>query len=224
MMKLHHNSLIYVCAALLAASSPMVSGCSNQRGGGGFDGGGTPAVDGGGTPAADGGGTPAVDGGGATTPTCDGDFSLGSTFYSDSSAGIGHACSPEGNPQNCRDGWFAMFPDGGCYCVLGCGSLTDNRDGAPCTTDGAWVCRHVLATNAGANEARICVPETWRLCLHPDDRSGGYGGGGGGAQDAGSGGGGGRDAGGGECRPEGAPCTDDGQCCSTWCSLDDTCN
>ncbi|MEM9190509.1 MAG: hypothetical protein AAGF12_15095 [Myxococcota bacterium] len=80
----------------------------------------------------------------------------------DSRAGLGHECN--GARSNCVDGYFLELDGGGCYCVMSCSTLIDDRIGASCSEDGTWTCQHVQATNASANHARICAAQSWNLC------------------------------------------------------------
>jgi len=99
----------------------------------------------------------------ASEPSCLGDFSIGSLPFSNSEAGLGMECNSSA-PTNCLDGWFITV-EGFCRCVAAC-STFGLSEGDNCTTDGTWVCRHVGATNAGANHARLCVLNEWNLCLY----------------------------------------------------------
>ena len=93
--------------------------------------------------------------------TCEGDWSLGETFYRGES--LGGACDPHNAPQNCATGDFIMFDDTGeCICIAACSRFTDVSLGDPCTTDGSWTCQHIQAN--GGNNGEYCVPTRWNLC------------------------------------------------------------
>lgn len=96
---------------------------------------------------------------------CYGDFSLGSTFYkSGDTKQTGLACDNKAMPKNCPDGYWITFPDSGeCVCILSCAGIGVSV-GQNCTTDGAWKCQDILATNASANGGKMCVPTKWGLC------------------------------------------------------------
>jgi hypothetical protein len=96
---------------------------------------------------------------------CYGDFSLGSTFYkSGDTKQTGLACDNKAMPKNCPDGFWITFPDTGeCVCILSCAGIGVSV-GQNCTTDGAWKCQDILATNASANGGKMCVPTKWGLC------------------------------------------------------------
>ncbi len=96
---------------------------------------------------------------------CYGDFSLGSTFYkSGDTKQTGLACDNKSMPKNCPDGYWITFPDSGeCVCILSCAGIGVTV-GQNCTTDGAWKCTDILATNASANGGKMCVPTKWGLC------------------------------------------------------------
>ena len=136
---------------------------------------------------------------------CNGDWTLGSTFVKDTSAGIGHACSK--GFKNCRDGTFIRFPDGRCVCILSCSSLVGKKVGDNCTKDGVWKCRHIKATNANQNQGKVCVPDQWNLC-----QAGGTGPGPGPKKDAGI-------LPEKTCKAIGQACAEDEECCSDSCDL-----
>ena len=96
---------------------------------------------------------------------CAGNFSLGSTFFkSNDTKQIGLACNPSGAPKNCPDGhWFTFVDTGECICIVSCAALSVTL-GQNCTTDGAWKCSDIKATNASANGGQFCVPTKWGLC------------------------------------------------------------
>ena len=96
---------------------------------------------------------------------CYGDFTLGSTFYkSQDTKQTGLACDNKSMPKNCPDGFWINFPDtGDCICILSCAGIGVTV-GQNCTTDGAWKCMEILATNASANGGKMCVPTKWGLC------------------------------------------------------------
>lgn len=96
---------------------------------------------------------------------CYGDFTLGSTFFkSGDTKQTGLACSPNGAPKNCPDGYWIDFPDtGDCICILSCAGIGVTV-GENCTTDGAWKCMDIKATNASGNSGQMCVPTKWELC------------------------------------------------------------
>ncbi|MCA9563833.1 MAG: hypothetical protein KC561_10105, partial [Myxococcales bacterium] len=108
-------------------------------------------------------GTSSTGSAGATSneQSCAGDFYLGRQAYEDSSQGFGHECNS--GRTNCFDGTFLETGDGRCYCVASCPSSF--AIGEACSDDGSWTCQHVQATNASANHARICVPDSWNICL-----------------------------------------------------------
>lgn len=94
---------------------------------------------------------------------CNGDFTLGKNFITNSNTDLGTACDKD-PPTNCPDGTFVKF-NGNCYCTVACSSFqTTHNPGDNCTSDGMWVCQHVLATNASMNEDVICTPKEWNLC------------------------------------------------------------
>jgi len=134
-----------------------------------------------------------------TNPKCNGNWSLGSTFYTDSSAGIGHECSK--GFKNCRDGSFIQFPDGRCVCLLKCSSLVNAKLGKNCTKSGIWKCRHIQATNDDKNQGKVCVKDEWNLC-----QAGGTQPGTNPPQNPGK-----------TCKDIGAACSDDEECCSDSC-------
>ncbi|MBI5607281.1 MAG: hypothetical protein HY902_00205 [Deltaproteobacteria bacterium] len=96
---------------------------------------------------------------------CFGDFTLGKTFYtSGDTKQLGLACNPAGAPKNCPDGdWIDFGDSGDCICIVSCGALGLSL-GQSCTTDGAWQCQNIKATNASANGGKYCVPTKWALC------------------------------------------------------------
>jgi len=96
---------------------------------------------------------------------CEGNFSLGSTFYKSSDTKqTGLGCNPKGAPKNCPDGYWINFPDTDeCICILSCAGIGVTV-GANCTTDGAWKCMEIKATNASGNSGKMCVPVKWNLC------------------------------------------------------------
>lgn len=100
---------------------------------------------------------------GSTLGACNGDFTLGRNFITSPSTELGTACDSD-RPTNCPDGTFVKF-DGKCYCTVACSSFrTTHNPGDNCTSDGVWVCQHVLATNADKNEDVICTTKAWNLC------------------------------------------------------------
>ncbi len=96
---------------------------------------------------------------------CFGDFTLGKTFYtSNDTKQLGMACNPTGAPKNCPDGdWIDFGAAGDCICIVSCAALGLTL-GQSCTTDGAWQCQAIQATNASANGGQFCVPTKWGLC------------------------------------------------------------
>ncbi len=67
-------------------------------------------------------------------------------------------------PKNCPDGyWITFNDDGTCLCMLSC-AVIGKTVGQACTTDGAYVCKAIKATNASANGGNFCVTNKWSLC------------------------------------------------------------
>lgn len=97
---------------------------------------------------------------------CDGNWTLGSTFYkSEDTSQLGQACNPDKAPKNCPDGLFIMFGDTQeCICILNCSSMVNIKEGDNCNTSGTWKCQKIKATNASGNSALACVPTKWNLC------------------------------------------------------------
>jgi hypothetical protein len=148
---------------------------------------------------------------------CDGDWTLGSTFYHGDD--LGTACVPDHAPQNCVTGDFIMFGDGECVCIAECADFVDMREGDKCASSasGDWTCQAIRATNPSANGGLYCVPEAWQLCT-----------------EAGSGPSPNPDPGapdpsepdpGSQCLAWGESCAFDSDCCSEDCDADfGTCN
>ncbi len=101
----------------------------------------------------------------ADCKTCAGNWTLGSTFFkSGDTAQTGVACSPDGAPKNCPDGYWITFLDTKeCICLLSCAAIGVTV-GQPCTKDGAWTCQNIKATNASGNSGKMCVPVKWGMC------------------------------------------------------------
>lgn len=101
----------------------------------------------------------------ADCKNCEGNWTLGSTFFkSNDTTQTGVACSPNGAPKNCPDGYWITFLDTNeCICLLSCAAIGVSV-GQACTKDGAWTCQNIKATNASGNSGKMCVPVKWGLC------------------------------------------------------------
>jgi hypothetical protein len=203
-----------------SGGSNSAGGSGNPVLGGGGVGSGGPVLGGGGSgnsgpgKAGSGSGGPGTAGSGNHTSgnpggSCEGNFTLGKNFVvSGDISTYGQKCNSSA-PTNCPDGYFINFPQTGeCICVVGCSSA-----GTACNGDGSAMCEQVLATNADANSATLCVPTAWNLCTKGGS-TGSAGSPGGSAGSPGSGSGG---SPGGSCGPQGSACEQDEDCCSGDC-------
>ena len=158
---------------------------------------------------------------------CGGNFTLGSTFYkSNDTTQVGAACSPDGAPKNCPDGyWITLKDSNSCVCIVSCSAFsTPKKVGEACNTSGSWVCQDI--TNfAGSSKGKFCVAKSWGLCQlggGSSGSSGSSGGTSGGSSSGGgsSGGGSSSSSGGTDCLKAGADCEVNSECCSNSCDAD----
>lgn len=110
------------------------------------------------------GGTSSSTASGTAAPAamCDGEWILGSTFYSGSGVTMGHACDQQPQPRNCLDGHFMIFPDGECICILSCAKI-QVQPGEACNAAGTWTCQDIVSSD-GAQSGRMCVANAWNIC------------------------------------------------------------
>ncbi len=199
-------------------------GGNNGTGGGGGNngtggGGGNNGTGGGGGNNGTGGGGGNNGTGGGGGSSCNGNFSLGSTFNVGNDAYTD--CSPANAPKNCLTGNF-IFGSGWCKCLLACSDFNSKpKPGDACNND--LECRHIVSSSSG-NYGNYCIPKNdsaWNYCF-TNSSSGGGAGGGGGATGGGSGGGTGGGGGSG-CFGSGHDCSFDSDCCSDNCDISNGC-
>ncbi len=142
-----------------------------------------------------------------TAPSCNGKFSLGSTFMKGETM-LGD-CN-KNPPTNCADGMWVSMTDGGCKCVVACSSFqVPKKIGDTCSNDGAATCQKVVADNG--NYATVCVMNSWNLCTAPAESSNPP------SDDGKTDTPPPSDDSGPSCKADGASCEEDDECCSETC-------